>query len=411
MTDKNNKNQTAEHITLHYSIAFAVFFAAFCMISSFISVYLLDRGFSYTQVGVITGIHMFVAAAIQPNYSFILDRLKLSLHRFITLCCIPAVLCSLLTFLLPANMLIFIPLYILFGLCEIGLQSLMVSIGMEYVNAGVPVNAGVGRGAGSVGYGIANLGLGYLIVKYGSPISQKLNIVLMLALAFLIITLPDPEKLKTEDALESEKDEAPADDLFHFLRNNHVFALFSLSVICIFFAHSIVNTYMPNVAGQFGLASDFTGLLNSIAAFLELIPMMFYSQISKRISPFKLLYISAVFFTVKILTATLATNAAGLVISQAMQILAYALFAMASIYFTNQAVRPHNRVMAQGLLVGANEIGFTIGSLVGGIVLDHTTVKTLLWMGVIVSVIGSTLMITAISKFRKNETGPFRLRS
>ena len=84
MTNINNQTQTARRITLHYSAAFAVFFAAFCMIRSFISVYLLDRGFSYTQVGIITGIHMFVAAAIQPNYSLILDHFpKLGLRRFV----------------------------------------------------------------------------------------------------------------------------------------------------------------------------------------------------------------------------------------------------------------------------------------------------------------------------------------
>lgn len=396
--------QISKKITLHYAAAFAVYFAAFCMVRSFISVYLIDKGFTYTQVGVITGIHMFITAVIQPNFSKILDRFpKLGLRRFITLCCIPAILCSVLTFFLPSNLLFFLPIYILFGICEIGLQSLMVSVGMEYVNAGIPVNAGIGRGFGSVGYAIANILLGSLIVKYGSAISQKLNIVLMLLLAVLIITLPDPNQFRTEEQTEEEKDEAPSDDLLTFLRSNHVFALFSLSLIFLFFAHSIVNTYLPDVAAQFGKKTDFVGALTGLAAGLELIPMMFFNQISKKISPLKLLYISAVFFSIKILTAALAPSAGWLIASQAMQILAYALFSMSSFYFANQAVRPHNRVMAQGLLVGANEAGFMVGGLVGGIMLDYLNVQTLLRMGVIVSVIGSVLMIIAVKKF-ENKT-------
>lgn len=395
----------ARQITIHYSIAFAVFFAAFCMIRSFISVYLLDRGFSYTQVGIITGIHTAITAIIQPNYSKILDKFpKLTLQRFLSLCCIPAILASILTFFLPANMWIFIPLYIVFGLTEIGMQSLMVSVGMEYVNYGIPVNTGVGRGFGSVGYAVANLILGSLIVRFGPPISQKLNIALMMMLSVLIITMPEPKTFSTLKQPEEEKDEGPSDDLISFLRNNHVYALFSLSVIFTFFGHSIVNTYLPNVVAQFGLDSDFAGLANGIAAGLELIPMMFYSRISKTISHMKLLLISAVFFTVKILTATLAATPEVFLLSQGMQILAYALFAMASIYFTNQAVRPHNRVMAQGLLIGANEAGFTIGTLVGGIVLDHWTIRTLLWMGVAAAAIGSSLMITAITKFQQRQS-------
>ena len=393
----------SRRVTLHYSAAFFVYFAAFCMIRSFISVYLLDKGFNYTQVGILTAFHTFITAAIQPNYALVFERYpKLGLRQFIALCCIPAVFCSFITFFLPSNLLFFIPIYIVFAICEIGLQSLMVSVGMEYVNVGIPLNTGLGRGMGSVGYAAANLLLGFLIVKYGSPVSQKLNIALMLLFAFLIITLPDPNATGSERQKDAEDDGAPADHLFTFLRRNHIFALFSLSLIFIFFGHSIVNTYMPDVAAQFGLGADFTGLANSIAAFLELIPMMFYEQISKRISPLKLLIISAVFFSIKLLTATLAVNAAGLLLSQCMQILGYATFAMASIYFANQAVRPHNRVLAQGLLIGANEAGFMTGSLFGGIILDHANIRTLLWIGVIVSIIGSTLMITAVSKFSQN---------
>ena len=402
MTEKNNQVQIVRRVSLHYAAAFFVYFAAFCMIRSFISLYLLDCGFSYTQVGGITGIHMMVTALVQPYYSDILDRFpKLGLRRFVSLCCIPSILCSLLTFALPAKPVLFILIYIVFGVCEIGMQSLMVSIGMEYVNAGLPINAGFGRGAGSVGYAAANLLLGFLIVKFGSPVSHVLNIGLSILLIFTLMTLPDPETVRTKEVSEAEKNEGHSDNLIDFLRNNPVFALFIFSCVCIFFAHSIVSTYMPNVAGQFGMGADFTGLLNSLAAFLELLPMVFFAQLSKRISPMKLLYISAVFFSLKILTAALAQNPAVLILSQIMQIAAYAVFAIASIYFANQAVRPRNRVMAQGLLIGALETGFTIGSLVGGIVLDHADIRTLLWMGVGVSFIGSVLMILSVKRFEE----------
>ena len=242
-----------------------------------------------------------------------------------------------------------------------------------------------------------------MIVRFGSPVSHKLNIALMLLLAVLIITMPDPNSLKTGGNREKteEEDTAPSDDPVTFLRGNRIFALFTLSVIFIFLGHSTVNIYMPNVAAQFGLGTDFTGMLNSLAAGLELIPMMFYSRITKKISPLTLLYISAFFFTAKILTTTLAVNGTGLLIAQTMQMLAYALFTMASIYFANQAVRPHNRVMAQGMLTGAGEIGFTIGSLVGGVVLDHRTIRTLLWMAVAATVIGSVLMAVAVTQFKR----------
>ena len=193
-------SKNSKRLTAHYSAAFAVYFSAFCMIRSFIAVYLNDRGFSYTQVGIITAVHTFCTAAIQPNFSGILNHFpNLGLKKFMSLCCIPSLLCSLLTFMLPSNLIIFLLIYVIFGLFEIGLQSLMVSLGMEYVNAGIPINAGIGRGVGSVGYALANVLLGMLIVKFGSPIAHILNIVLLILFCVLLLTLPDPSAIG-EDA-------------------------------------------------------------------------------------------------------------------------------------------------------------------------------------------------------------------
>ena len=127
--------------------------------------------------------------------------------------------------------------------------------------------------------------------------------------------------------------------------------------------------------------------------------MMLYSRISKKVSPLAMLKFAAVFFSIKILTAALAQNGTQLALSQSMQILAYAVYAMASIYFTNQAVKPRNRVMAQGLLIGSNEAGFMIGGFLGGIILDNWSIRELLWLAVAMTVIGSILMITAVRKF------------
>ena len=392
----------SKKLTVQYAAAFAVYFAAFCMVRSFVAVYLNDRGFSYTQIGIITAVHMFCTAVIQPNFSAILNHLpNISLKKFISLCCIPSLLCSVLTFILPSNLIIFLLIYVLFGFFEIGLQSLMVSLGMEYVNAGIPINLGIGRGFGSVGYAAANIILGTLIVKFGSSVSHILNIGLLILLCILLLTLPDPQ---TMDDDRPDKDKAPeqSDGLSAFLRGNVSFSLFALASVFIFFGHSIVNTYLPNVVGQFGLGADFAGLMSGLAAFLELIPMMFYTKISKKVSPFFLLRFSAVFFLIKLLTAALAKNGAGIAISASMQILAYAVFGMASIYFANQAVQPRNRVIAQGLLVGANEAGFMIGGLVGGIVIDNASIQTLLWIGVGVTALGSFLMISSINKYTRS---------
>ena len=218
---ENNK-LSAGKITIHYAVTFAAFYAAFCMIRSFISVYLQDLGFSYTQVGIITGVHMFVTAVIQPFFSRILNHFpKMNLRRFMGLACIPAIIGSFLTFIVPHRLVFFLPIYILFGLCQIGMQSVMVSIGMEYVNAGIPLDMGLGHGFGSIGYAAANVVLGMLIVRYGSPVSQKLNIILLAVLCVLLLSLPDPYTGNSTDPENAAGDREPADDLLTFYGGTH----------------------------------------------------------------------------------------------------------------------------------------------------------------------------------------------
>ena len=59
------------------------YWACYCCIISFSSVYLLDRGFSNAQVGLVISLGGLLSALLQPRVSQAADRLqKLSLRLF-----------------------------------------------------------------------------------------------------------------------------------------------------------------------------------------------------------------------------------------------------------------------------------------------------------------------------------------
>ncbi len=164
--------QKTKRLTAHYAVTYFVYYAGFAMLRAFISVFLLDRGFSYTQVGIINAVHMTASAVCQPLFSQLLSKMPdVSLRRFSAFGGAISMVCAVLLCFVPAKMWTYLPLYVLLGLFQTGLVSLMVSIGMEYVNAGVPMNVGIGRGIGSFGYAFTNTFLGMLIVKFGSGVT------------------------------------------------------------------------------------------------------------------------------------------------------------------------------------------------------------------------------------------------
>ena len=57
--------------------------------------------------------------------------------------------------------------------------------------------------------------------------------------------------------------------------------------------------------------------------------------------------------------------------------------------------------MPNGLLSTAKMMTM-ISSLTGGSVLDHSSIRVLLWIGVVVTIAGLAVMLSAISLFRKN---------
>ncbi len=398
--------QKAKKLTAHYAVTYFVYYAAFAMLRAFISVFLLDKGFSYTQVGVINAIHMTASAVCQPYFSQILSRFpNLGLSRFAAAAAGIALICAILLCFIPASMATYLPIYILFGLFQTGLVSLMVSIGMEYVNAGLPMNVGIGRGVGSFGYAFTNTFLGMLIVKFGSGITAYLNAALLAVLIVLLLSMPTPASLmKGEDARCAEAEEEPADKMSVFMRDNAAFTLMAFSSALVFFGHCVVNVYLPDIAAQFGLDSDFTGIALGITSYMELIPLFLYAYVKKYIPPLALFRFSMVMFSVKVLIACLATGPVSLLLSCSMQIGAFACYTISSIYFTNQIIAPRNRVTAQGLLGSMIDAGFVLGSLVGGVMLDHTTLQNLLWLTLGVSTVGSILTIWFMRGFKDERT-------
>ena len=88
--------------TGHFSLIQGCYWMTYCILISFSSLYLLDRGFTNTQIGLLLGIAGLTAAILQPFVGAKGDHLKvLSLRQFTSLPIAAMILCGVGLFLVP----------------------------------------------------------------------------------------------------------------------------------------------------------------------------------------------------------------------------------------------------------------------------------------------------------------------
>ena len=125
-------------LTSHYAWIQGCYWMAYCILLSFSSVYLLDQGFSNTQIGLLLGLSGLLTALLQPFVGARADHLKvLSLGQFAALLILAMLLCTGGLLLLPGQAVqggLFLSLLILLQL----LTSLLYALGMDCVNQGMP---------------------------------------------------------------------------------------------------------------------------------------------------------------------------------------------------------------------------------------------------------------------------------
>jgi len=137
-----------------------------------------------------------------------------------------------------------------------------------------------------------------------------------------------------------------------------------------------------------------------IAAMIELPVMMFFEKINKKFSCTFLMKVSMFFFFIKHFLTYLATNVMMIYIAQVIQMLAYALFIPASVYYVNAYINENDRVKGQSLITLCTTVGGTFASLLGGILIDKVGVSYSLLVSAIISLVGFVIALFSVKEQR-----------
>lgn len=385
------------NLNLKYALINVFYFMVVCGTAGYANNYLLSRGLDTSVIGMILTMISILALIGQTGMAPIIDRSeKLNEKKFILLTLSVSVICTLILSFVPSgSWLVGLFTVLGFSFASMGIPYLN-SIAFIYEEEGQTINYGLGRGVGSASYAVAGLLIGQLISRVGENIIPYWIAGNALLDIIVVLTLQVPEKKKKTVQEQQNRISWPA----FVLKYKDIF-LVVLALVCLFFCHSLINSYMINVLEEIGGTAADQGNATFIQALVELPPMFLFAVILKKIKIDHIMAIAAVFYSIKHVMILTASNLGMYYAAMVLQMVSYALIIPASVYFADSHIAPEDRNQGQVLMGATSTLGGLLSASIGGFMIKLAGVHTTLVIATCVSVIGTLLMLFAVKQLTR----------
>ena len=370
--------------TVGYAAIQSFFWMCYAAIMGFASMYLLQAGFSNSQVGMLIAGAGLLSALLQPMIAAYADRPdSIPLGKLVlcagglSLCTGGLLLCTRGSTLLTG---------VCYGCSMVLLQlttPLVNSLGMAAVNRGEKLNFGIARGFGSLGYAAAAYAIGLLANRFGA-----VTVPVCMAAGFFLMLLA-VAGFGGSEACPEEKKTAPGG----FLRRYPRYAGVLLGLVLIFVSHVVLNSFTYQIVEAKGGTSREMGIAMAFASLIELPVMCLFGWMLKKAKSHVWFRLSGVFFFLKCLGTLLCTDIPGYYAVQLFQMFGWALMTVSAVFYINAIMAPGDGVKGQACYTVALTLGNVIGATIAGRILDRSGVQAMLMFGTVSSLMGAVIVM------------------
>ncbi|WP_444658136.1 MFS transporter [Caproiciproducens sp. R2] len=392
---------------MKYSAAHSFYWSIVCSSLGFASIFLLSKHFSNSQIGLVLALANIFAVLLQPAVAAFADRTrKISMKNLIVVLTGAAGALAAARSFPSESFFILAVLLTLESAILYTLQPLVNSLGMQFINKGVGINFGLARGMGSISYAVLSVLLGILVDGFGTGLLPVISTGLYIALGIVVYTFTKRQSTDAESdtdypenmEMTREPKNTDTNHLLSFFIHNKKFAALMIAVSLTFCSHTMINNYLIQITENVGGTAKNMGIATGIAAAIELPAMILFGFLVKKIRCSSILKFSLVFFTVKAALTMLATNVWMLYVAQIFQFSSYALFIPASVYYVNEIICKEDLAKGQAFMTSAITLGGVAASLLGGLLLDLSGVRGMIFVGLIATALGLIIGLYGIEK-------------
>lgn len=392
-------NLSEKKLNIYYSFLQIAYWVTSAVVFCFTTVFLQFRGYSNYEIGIVFAVGNIIGFVSQPLIAGYIDRSdRRTLLRCIRITAVLAVLLMLAVYLLPSGSVSLIVAYALLVAGNTLLNPLCISLSFYIESWGCGINFSRARALGSLSYAVCNVILGMLVQRVSENAVPTAFILFssLLGLATLLFVpvdrayrIADPER-RMQSASEKPS------GLLEFARENKRFMLFLLGTATLYFTHGMIGNFMIEFIRSIGGGSEDMGNVLAFMTVVEVPVMLLFGRLTQRFRCSSLLRFAVIMFTVKELMIYLASSLPALYAAEALQAFSFALFVPASVRYVDEVIAKHNAVKGQAFVTSMMTLGSIFASYIGGLLLDTSTPGFTLLVGVIVSAVGTLIMLGAI---------------
>ena len=404
-------------LNIKYGCIHGTYWMYYGVAGSFASAFLLARGYSNAEIGIILAVGNILAVFLQPLIADLADRSKkLSLIGVTQLSAVLLMVLTGLLFVMKQKSAALWVVYMFIMAWMTTLQPLFNSLAFKLEETGVHINFGACRSVGSLAYAVLCAFLGTLVEAKGVgvlPLSGE--IVLLMLLASIWVTKTQFDRMVGEKTGKqavsvlgecgqipvADAEEAEEINLALFVKRNKLFVVLNLAVIGVFFSNSILNNFMLQVVEGVGGTSEDMGRILSVMAFLEIPALFFFDKIKERFSCQLILKFAAICFTLKVLLIYLAESVTMIYVAHLLQTLSFGLFLPAMVSFIGEVMAKGEAVKGQALYTVMTTASSMLASVLGGIMLDVSGPGFMLLVSTIVTGLGALVLVLIVDRIKK----------
>lgn len=410
-------------LNIDYALIQAIYWMLYSAAGIFVSVFLLDKGYSNTSIGTIIAVGSLLAILLQTVIANITDRIQK------------------VTNIIMIKILFIILFVLVIAVLLIGHKSAALTIAYTgiivihtamhpFVNAlsftleetGHTVSYGLGRSMGSLAAGVICFLLGYLVAWFNPDVILYLAIVNLVFMAVVVFATDrhyrkgmlkvyaadSLVKSMTEQEIQNADREIPdiVEDEYpvsmkEFIIRNKLFVVMSIGIIGLFFGNVILENFTVQIVEGIGGDTEQMGFVIFLLSIFEMPAMLGFSWLKKHFSYEFLLRTAAIFFTIKITLMYLANSMTMIYFAQLCQILGYGLMFPAMVSFIDHIMQRSEAVRGQAIFTISLTVGNVLGSIFGGMILDAYSSKTLLLISSVISLAGTLIIVTLVGRVKK----------
>ena len=391
-------------LNLDFSIIQATFWMLYSTAGIFVSVFMLDKGYTNSTIGLVIALGSVLAIFLETGVANITDKIQKITNITVMKTLIAVMYVLVIAILLIGEKSLALTIaYIALIIGHTTMHPFVNALSFYLSEGGHNVSYGLGRSMGSLAGGTLAFVMGYLVSWFSPNMIMYVGLINLTIMTIAVFITEKHYKQITQNgvvAQQQAEEEVTAISLGEFVQRNKLFMVMSLGIVLLFFGNVIVENFTIQIVENIGGNTEQMGFVIFLLSIFEMPAMLGFNKLKEKFSYVFLLRVAAVFFSLKIIMMFIANNMFMIYLAQLNQVLGYGLLFPALVSFIDHIMDKREAVRGQAVFTVALTVGNVFGSVLGGIILDAFSVTTLLGISSVLSVIGSLIIMALINKIK-----------